>query len=49
MFAAQEEANDCFEEESHDSEDSLDTSLSDELNTCFVDGQDATIDDANKN
>jgi hypothetical protein len=49
MFAAQEEANDCFEEESHDSEDSLEISLSENFDTCFVDGQDATIDDANKN
>src|SRR3954462_3747147 len=44
MFAAQEESNDCFDEESHDSKDSLDTSLSDELNTCFVDGHDANMD-----
>src|SRR3954464_7127432 len=44
MFAALEEANDCFDEESHESEDSLDTSLSDELNTCFVDGLDANMD-----
>src|ERR1044071_2405989 len=44
MFATQEEAYDCFDEESHDSEDSLDTSLSDELNTCFVDGHDTNID-----
>src|ERR1041385_8162866 len=49
MFAALEEANDCFEEESHDSEDSLEISLSENFDTCFVDGQDATIDDANKN
>src|ERR1041385_7226043 len=49
MFAAQEEDNDCFEEESHDSEDSLEISLSENFHTCFVDGQDATIDDANKN
>src|ERR1041384_7485093 len=49
MFAAQEEANDCFEEESHDSEDSLEISLSENFDTCFVDGQDATIDDTNKN
>ena len=49
MFAAQEEANDCFEEESHDSEDSLEISLSENFDTCFVDGQDATIDDAKKN
>src|SRR4051812_18669101 len=48
MFAALEEANDCFDEESHDSEDSLDTSLSDELNTCFVDGHDANMDYACK-
>src|SRR3954462_15458025 len=44
MFAAQEESNDCFYEESHDSDYSLDTSLSDELNTCFVDGHDANMD-----
>ena len=44
MFAAKEEAYDCFDEESHDFEDSLDTSLSDELNTCFVDGHDANMD-----
>src|ERR1044071_9979285 len=49
MFAAQEEANDCLEEESHDSEDSLEISLSENFDTCFVDGQDATMDDANKN
>src|ERR1044071_9509399 len=49
MFAAQEEANDCFEEESHDSEDSLEISLSENFDTCFVDGQDATMDDADKN
>src|SRR4051812_32632946 len=46
MLSAQEEANDCYEEESYDSEDSLDTSLSDDFDTCFVDGHDATIDDA---
>ena len=46
MFAAQEEANDCYEEESYDSEDSLETSLSDEPDTCCVFGQDATMDDA---
>src|SRR3954466_2971758 len=44
MFAAQEEANDCYDEESHDSEDSLDTSLSEDLDTCFVDGHDANMD-----
>src|SRR3954470_11021561 len=49
MFAAQEEANDCFEEESHDFEDSLEISLSENFDTCFVDGQDATVDDADKN
>ena len=48
MFAAQEQANYCYDEESYDSEDSLDTSLFDEPNTCFVDGHDATIDDACK-
>src|SRR3954466_11672046 len=48
MLAAQEEANDFYEEESYDSEDSLDTSLSDDFDTCFVDGHDATIDDAYK-
>src|SRR3954471_7198091 len=41
MFAAQEEANDCYDEKSHDSEDSLDTSLSEDLDTCFVDDHDA--------
>src|SRR4051812_5676306 len=46
MLAAQEEANDFYDEESYDSEDSLDTSLSDY--TCFVDGQDATMDDSYK-
>ena len=49
IFAAQEEANDFFEEESHDSEDSLEISLSKNFDTCFVDGQDATMDDADKN
>src|SRR3954465_7384453 len=49
MFSSQEEANDCFEEESHDSEDSLEISLSENFDTCFVDGQDATMDDADKN
>jgi hypothetical protein len=46
MLAAQEEANDWFDEESYDSEDSLEISLSEELDTCFVDGHDATMDDA---
>ena len=46
MFAAQEEVNDCYDEESYDSEDSLEISLSEELDTCFVDGLDATMDDA---
>src|SRR4051812_47750740 len=46
MLAAQEEANDCYNEESYDSEDSLETSLSDELDSCCVFGQDATMDDA---
>src|SRR3954462_5229059 len=46
MFAAQGEANDCFDEESYDYEDSLEISLSEELDTCFVDGLDATLDDA---
>src|SRR4051812_26888564 len=44
MFAAQEDANDYFDEESLDSEDSLDTSLSEYLDTCFVDGHDANMD-----
>src|ERR1041384_2367509 len=48
MLAAQEEANDCYDEESYDSEDSLDTSLSDDFDTCFVDGHDATMDDTYK-
>src|SRR3954471_21262696 len=48
MVASQEEANDCYDEESYDSEDSLDTSLSEDLDTCFVDGLDATMDDAYK-
>src|SRR3954470_5652977 len=48
MCAAQEEANDCYEEDSYDSEDSLDTSLSDDFDTCFVNGHDATMDDAYK-
>ena len=46
MFAAQEEANDCYDEESFDSEDSLEISLSEELDTCCVYGHDATMDDA---
>src|SRR4051812_19527133 len=46
MFAAQEEANDCFDEESYDSEDSLEISLSEEIDTFFVDALDATMDDA---
>src|SRR3954469_10208908 len=46
MFAAQEEANDCYDEESYDSEDLLEISLSEDLDTCFVDGHDATMDDA---
>src|SRR3954465_13122964 len=49
MFSSQEEANDCFEEESHDSEDSLEISLSENFDTFFVDGNDATMDDADKN
>src|SRR4051812_16625534 len=48
MLAAREEANDCYDEESYDSEDSLDTFLSDDFDTCFVDGHDATMDDAYK-
>src|SRR3954469_12939042 len=48
MLAAREEANDCYDEESYDSEDSLDTSLSEDFDTCFVDGHDATMDDAYK-
>src|SRR3954467_14835057 len=48
MLAAREEANDCCDEDSYDSEDSLDTSLSDDFDTCFVDGHDATMDDAYK-
>src|ERR1041385_788643 len=48
MLASREEANDCYDEESYDSEDSLDTFLSDDFNTCFVDGHDATMDDAYK-
>src|SRR3954464_3597448 len=48
ILAAREEANDCYDEESYDSDDSLDTSLSDDFDTCFVDGHDATIDDAYK-
>src|SRR4051812_41284959 len=46
MFVAQEEANDCFDEESYYSEDSLEIPLSEELDTSFVDGLDATMDDA---
>ena len=46
MLAAQEEVNDCYDEESYDSEDSLDTSLSEELDTFY--GQDATMDDSYK-
>src|SRR4051812_18931830 len=46
MFASQEEANDCYDEESYDSKDSLDTSLSEDLDTCCVFGQGATLDDA---
>src|SRR3954470_523723 len=48
MLASREEANDCYDEESYDSEDSLDTSLSDDFDTCFVDVHDATMDDAYK-
>ena len=48
MLASREEANDCYDEESYDSKDSLDTSLSDDFDTCFVDGHDATMDDAYK-
>src|SRR4051812_30084901 len=48
MFAAQEDSNDCYDEESYDSEDSLDTSLSEDLDTCFVDGHDANMDYACK-
>ena len=46
MLAAHEKANDCCDEESYDSEDSLDTSLSEDLDTSCVFGQDATMDDA---
>ena len=46
MLAAQEEANDCYDEESYDSEESLEIYLSDELDTCYVYGHDATMDDA---
>src|SRR3954466_2752104 len=46
MFAAQEEANEFFDEESYDSEDSLEISLSEDLDTCFVDDHNATMDDA---
>src|SRR3954464_3094694 len=46
MFASQEEANNFYDEESYYSEDSLDTSLFYKLDTCFVDGHDATMDDA---
>ena len=46
MLAAREEVNDCYDDESYDSEDSLDTSLSDDFDTCFVDGHDAIMDDA---
>ena len=46
MIAAREEANDCYDEQSYDSEESLDTFLSDDFDTYFVDGQDATMDDA---
>ena len=46
MHDTQEEANDCCDEECYDSEDSLEISLSDELDTCFVDGHDATMEDA---
>ena len=46
MIAAQEEADDCFDEESYDSEDSLEISLSEKLDTCCVYGQDATMNDA---
>src|SRR3954468_8540005 len=48
MLASREEANYCYDEESYDSEDSLDTSLSDDFDTCFVDGHDATMDDSYK-
>ena len=46
ILASQEEANDCYEEESYDSEDSLEISLSDELDTWCDFGHDATVDDA---
>ena len=49
MFVSQEDANDFYDEESHDSKDSLEISLSEIFDTCFVDGQDATMDDADKN
>src|SRR3954467_12826393 len=48
MFASQEEANGFFDEESYDSEDSLEISLSEEFDTCFVDGHDANMDYACK-
>ena len=48
MLIAREEANDCYDQESYDSEDSLDTSLSEDLDTFFVVGHDATMDDAYK-
>src|SRR4051812_31905685 len=44
MFASQEKTNDCYDEESYDSKDSLDTSLFEELDTSCVFGQDATMD-----
>ena len=46
MLVAQEEANDCYDEESYDSEDSLEISLSEVLDTSCDFGQDATMDDA---
>src|SRR4051812_214426 len=46
MFVAQEVANDFYDVESYDSEDSLEISLSYDLDTCCVFGQDATMDDS---
>src|SRR4051812_42270685 len=48
MFASQEEDNECYDEESYDSEDSLEIPLSEELDICCLFGQDATMDDAYK-
>ena len=44
MFSSQEEVNYFYDEESYDFEDSLEISLSEELDTCCVYVHDATMD-----